>query len=142
MLWKLAVAAVAGALVVAGCDSGESEAEKEREGSGSPAAQVVRDFYDAANEADGEKACALLTRSGVRTVVRVPTRAACVRTVDALAPGSFESDKGELVDVEGVEERGDGFDVEAVVKGRSEGVFSVLERDGRLVIDRFESEEG
>ena len=142
MVWKLAVCAVAGAFVLAGCDSGESDAEKEQEDSDSPAAQVVRDFYGAANEADGNKACALLTPNGVRTVVRVPTRPACVRTVDALAAGSFETDNGELVDVESVEERGDGFDVEAVVKGRSEGVFSVVEQDGRLVIDGFESEEG
>ena len=142
MLSKLAVCAVTGTLLVAGCNSGESEAEKEREGSESPAAKVVHEFYDAANEADGEKACSLLTPNGVRSVVRVPTRPACVRTVNALARGSFESDEGELVDVEGVEERDDGFDVEAVVKGRSEGVFSVVERNGRLVIDGFESEEG
>ena len=128
--------------MLAGCDSGESEADKEREGSDSPAARVVQEFYDAANEADGDHACALLTANGIRTVVRVPTHRACVRTVDALAPGSFESDEGELVEVEGVEEHGDGFDVAAVVKGRSEGVFSVVKRNGRLVIDRFESEEG
>jgi hypothetical protein len=142
MSWKWAAFAAVAVLPLGGCDSGKSETEREREGSDAPAARVVREFYDAANDAAGKKACALLTAQGVMTVVRVPSRNACVRTIDGLAPGSFESDAGELVEVDRVEQGEDGFDVEAVVKGRSEGVFSVIERNGRLLIDGFTSKEG
>jgi hypothetical protein len=142
MSWRWAICAIIAVLGLPACDSGGSEAEKERESSDAPAAQTVRAFYAAADKAAGEQACALLTANGIRTVVRVATRAACVRTIDGFAPGSFTGDDGELLEVEGVEERGDGFDVEAVVKGRSAGVYSVVKRDGRLLIERFEPEEG
>jgi len=131
-------------LLVAGCESGsrDSESEQEREDASSPAAALVREFYDAANDADGAKACDLLTEAGVRTVVRVKARADCVRTVDGFSQGSFEGDKGDLVEIEGVEESDDGFDVDAVVKGRAEGTYSVIRRNGRLLIDDFSSKEG
>jgi hypothetical protein len=142
MSWRWPICAIIAVLGLPACDSG-SEAESERESSDAPAAQTVRAFYAAADKAAGEEACALLTASGIRTVVRVATRADCVRTIDGFVPGSFTGDDGELLEVEGVEERGgDGFDVEAVVKGRSAGVYSVVERRGRLVIERFEPEEG
>jgi hypothetical protein len=142
MSWKGASWTAIVVLAVAGCDSGKSESEQEREGATGPAAAAVREFYDAANDSAGEKACALLTTRGVRTVARVKSRQECVRTINGLTPGSFESDEDELVDIEGVEEAGDGFDVEAVVKGRSEGAFSVVEQNGKLLIDGFTSDEG
>ena len=80
---------------LAGCDSGGSESEQERERADSPAAQLVRHFYEAANDADGTEACGLLTDTGIRTVVRVKTRADCVNTVDGFQAGSFEADEGE-----------------------------------------------
>jgi len=130
-------------LCLAGCDSnGSSESEQAREHGNSPAAAVVRQFYDAANDADGTKACDLLTESGIRTVVRVKTREDCIHTVGGFARGSFESNKGELVEIEGVDESADGFDVDAVVKGRTEGTYAVIRRHGRLLIDGFQAKEG
>jgi len=130
-------------LCLAGCDSGgSSESAQEGEHASSPAAAVVRQFYDAANESDGTKACGLLTDSSIPTVVRVQTRAECVRTINGFEPGSFETDKGELVDIEGVDESDDGFDVDAVVKGRTAGTYSVVRRNGRLLIAGFSPEEG
>jgi hypothetical protein len=141
---KVVCAAFAAAvLALAGCDSGESEAEHEGESANAPAAQTVRDFYDAANRSAGKDACGLLTENGIRTVVRAPSRAACVSTIDSLDKGSFEAKEGELLDIEGVDESGeDGFDVDAALKGRSGGTFHVVKRDGRLLIDGFEPEEG
>jgi hypothetical protein len=142
MSWRWAGCAVIAVLGLPACDSGGSEAEKEGESVKAPAAQTVRAFYKAADDAAGEQACALLTVSGIQTVVRVQTRTACVRTIDGFAPGSFSNEDGELLEVEGVEEHGDGFDVEAVLKGRSGGVYSVVKRNDRLMIDGFEPEEG
>jgi hypothetical protein len=142
MSWRWTVCAVIAVLGLPACDSGSSEAEKDPEGAKAPAAQTVRAFYEAADEAAGEQACALLTAGGIQTVVRVQTRSACVRTIDGFAHGSFSNEDGELLEVEGVEEHGDGFDVEAVVKGRTAGVYSVVKRNGRLLIDGFEPEEG
>ena len=130
------------ALFLAGCGSEKSESEQEREHADSPAAQVVRHFYEAANDADGREACGLLTDAGIRTVVRVKSRAECVGAVDAFERGSFESDEGDLVEIEGVDENEDGFDVDAVVKGRTEGTYTVTRRGGRLLIDGFRSKEG
>jgi hypothetical protein len=142
MLLRASTGLLLVALCLAGCDSKGGESEQEREGSNSPAAQLVRHFYEAANDADGTEACGLLTASGIRSVVRVKTRADCVRTVDGFEPGSFEPAEGELVEIEGVEEGEDGFDVDAVVKGRTEGKYSVIRRNGHLLIDSFRSEEG
>jgi hypothetical protein len=142
MSWRWAGCAVIAVLALPACDSGGFKAEKERESVKAPAAQTVRAFYKAADDAAGEQACALLTVSGIQTVVRVQTRTACVRTIDGFAPGSFSNEDGELLEVEGVEEHGDGFDVEAVLKGRSGGVYSVVKRNGRLMIAGFEPEEG
>ena len=133
---------VIAALCLAGCGSETSESEQEREHADSPAAQLVRHFYEAANDADGTEACGLLTDAGIRAVVRVKTRADCVRTVDGFEQGSFETDNGELVEIEGVEQGEDGFDVDAVVKGRTEGRYTVVRRSDRLVIDGFTSKEG
>ena len=130
-------------LCLAGCDSGgSSKSEQEREHASSPAAALVRQFYDAANDADGARACGLLTDAGIRTVVRVKTRAECIRTVGGFAHGSFETEKGELVEIEGVDESHDGFDVDAVVKGRTAGTYAVVRRNGGLLIDGFTPEEG
>src|SRR3954451_11275530 len=130
-------------LCLAGCDSGGSSgSEQESEHASSPAAAVVRQFYDAANESDGTKACGLLTDAAIPRVVRVKTRAECVSTISGFAQGSFERKKGELVDIEGVDESGDGFDVDAVVKGRTAGTYSIVRREGRLLIDGFSPEEG
>jgi len=130
-------------LCLAGCDSGgSSEPKQESEHASSPAAALVRQFYDAANESDGTKACGLLTDAGIPTVVRVKTRAECVTTINGFTQGSLGRDKGELVDIEGVDESDDGFDVDAVVKGRTAGTYSVVRRHGRLLIDGFSPEEG
>jgi len=143
MLSRWAFCAVVALLGLPACDSGGSESQKEGEGADAPAALTVRAFYDAANDAAGGKACALLTANGIRTVVRVKTRSACVRTIDEFSPGSFTGKDGEILEVEGVEERGgDAYDVEGVVKSRSAGVYSVVKRNGRLLIDGFEPEEG
>lgn len=139
---RWAVYAVAAVFGLPACDSGSSEAEKERANADAPAAETVQAFYDAADDAAGEKACALLTANGIRTLVRVQTRPACVRTIDGFEPGSFSGKDGELLEVEGIEEHGDGFDVQAVLKSRTGGVYSVVKRDGRLLIDGFEPEEG
>jgi hypothetical protein len=142
MSWRRAVCAVIAVVGLPACDSGGSEAEREGGNADSPAAQTVRAFYAAANDAAGRKACALLTPAGIRTVVRVATSEACVRTIDGFAPGSFEDEKGELLVVEGVDEQGDGFDVDARVKGRSAGTYSVVKRGDRLVIAGFKPEKG
>jgi hypothetical protein len=142
MSWRWAVCALIAVLGLPACDSGGSEAERERNSADSPAAKTVQAFYAAADDAAGEKACALLTPAGIRTVIRVGSRTACIRTIDGFAPGSFTNEDGDLLQVERVEEHGDGFDVEGVVKGRSGGIYSVVERDGRLLIDGFEPEEG
>jgi hypothetical protein len=138
---KRATVIVAVALLLAGCESGGSESE--RKSTDAPAAQTVRDFYDAANRSAGKDACAVLTDGGLRTVVHTASRDDCIQTIDRLDKGSFESDDGDLLEVEGVDERGsDEFDVDAVVKGRTAGTFHVVERGGRLLIDGFEPEEG
>jgi hypothetical protein len=141
---KVVCAAFAAAVLsLAGCDSGESKSEHEGESASAPAAQTVRDFYDAANRSAGKDACALLTDNGIRTVVRAASRASCVSTIDGLDEGSFEAKEGELLDIEGVDESGgDSFEVDAALKGRSGGTFHVVKRDGRLLIDGFEPEEG
>lgn len=136
MLWKAAFGVIA-ILSVAGCGSPGSKSEQDRERSASPAAQVVRRFYEAANAAHGSEACNLLTDTGIRTIIRVKTRAECVRTVDGFQPGSFAS-----IEIEVVAPQEEGFDVDAVVKGRSEGRYTVISRGGRLLIDRFTSKEG
>lgn len=142
-MWsKLSCGLLIAAFCLAGCDSDKSESQQERERADSPAAQLVRSFYEAANDADGTRACGLLTDAGIRTVVRVKTRADCVTTVNGFQAGSFENDEGELVEIEGVEEGEDGFDVDAVVKGRTEGTYDVVRRGGRLLIDGFRPEEG
>jgi len=144
MSWKTSCGTLfVAAACLAGCDSGESsKSEQEREHTSSPAAQLVRSFYAAANDAAGAKACRLLTDAGIQTVVRVSTRSDCVRTVNGFQAGSFDTGEDELVEIEGVDEAEDGFDVDAVVKGRSEGTYSVVRRNGRLLIDGFETEEG
>jgi hypothetical protein len=142
MSWRWAVCAVVAVVGLPACDSGSSEAEKERASADAPPAKTVRAFYAAADDAAGPKACALLTENGIRTVVRVKTRAACVRTIGGFAPGSFSSKDGELLQIEGVDEHGDGFDVQAVLKGRAGGVYSVVKRNGRLLIDGFKPEKG
>jgi hypothetical protein len=135
-----------GAVVVlcfTGCkESGGSEANREGEKAASPAAQTVRAFYAAADKSAGEKACALLTDSGIRAIVHVRSRTACTRTIDGFAPGSFSDESGSLVRIDGVDDHADGFDVDAAVKGRSGGAYSIVERNGRLVIDGFTPEEG
>jgi hypothetical protein len=139
--WPLV--AVVAVLGLAGCkESGGSEAEREGENADKPAAKTISAFYEAADEPDGEKACSLLTADGIRAVVRVQSYAACVRTIDALDPGSFSDEKGELLKIEEVEDHGDTTDVNALLKGRSGGVYTVVERNGRLLIDGFKPEEG
>jgi hypothetical protein len=135
---SLALFALAAAFL-AGCESEGSEAEREGESANAPAAQTVRAFYDAAHRSAGPEACALLTESGIKSIVHVDSAAACVRTIDALDPGSF----ADVLHVEGVDERGEvGFSVDAQLKGRSGGTYTVLKRNGHLLIDRFESDEG
>jgi hypothetical protein len=130
-------------LAAAGCrDSGTSNAAPEGEHASNQATEVVRHFYVAADKSAGQEACALLTSRGIGAIVRVQSRAACVHTIDAFAPGSFSDETGSLLHIEGVEEGEDGFDVDATVKGRSAGAYSVVRRDGRLLIDGFKSEEG
>jgi hypothetical protein len=135
--------AVVALLGLAGCkESGGSEAEREGENADKPAAKTVSAFYDAADEPDGEKACSLLTADGIRAIVRVQSHAACVRTIDGFDPGSFSDDKGDLLKIEEVEEHGDTTDVNALLKGRSGGVYTVVKENGRLLIDGFKPEEG
>ena len=139
MCWRAAGCVLVAVVFLAGCESEGSEAEKEGENANAPAAQAVRAFYDAADRSRGSAACALLTTRGIRQVVHVASRAACVRTIDALAPGSFSN----VLHVEGVDERGEGaFAVDAQLKGRSGGTYTVVKRHGRLLIDGFESDEG
>jgi len=104
-----------------------------------PAAQTLHAFYEAADRSDGKTACALLTPRGITQIVHVSSRRACVSTIAGLAPGSFSK----VLEVEGVDEHGDdAFSVDAKLKGRSEGTYTVVKRDGRLLIDGFEPEEG
>ena len=136
-------ALAAATLCLSACDSRKKEAERERKSANAPAAQVVRSFYDAANHAAGEKACALLTDDGVRSVVHQRSHRACIRTINALEPGSFDDRDGKLLAIEGVEEDGDhAFAVDAALKGRSGGTYRVVQRNGTLLIDHFTSDEG
>jgi hypothetical protein len=129
--------------VLTGCESKGSEAGQEGEHANAPAAQAVRAFYAAANRSAGDEACTLLTTRGMHQVVHVSSRAGCVSTISGLAKGSFSSEKSELIHIEGVEERGDdAFDVDAQLRGRSGGTYAVVGRNGRLLIDGFESDEG
>ena len=56
MAWRWAVYAVIAVLGLPACDSGGSEAERERKSADSPAAGTVRAFYAAADDAAGERA--------------------------------------------------------------------------------------
>ena len=139
MSCRAASCLVVAAVFLAGCESEGSKAEKEGENANAPAAQTLRSFYVAANRSAGEDACALLTTHGMQQVVHVSSRAACVSTIGALAPGSFSH----VLHVEGVDERGDdAFAVDAQLKGRSGGTYTVVRRNGRLLVDGFESDEG
>jgi hypothetical protein len=127
-----------GLLVAAtGCGK-EGEARTEA----NPAVKALRAFYEAADAADGRRACGFLTDSGIRQIVRVHTRQECVMAVDRFAPGLFHSDDEEFVEVERVEDREDGAEVEAEIKGRSGGTFMFVRRGGRTLISGFKSEEG
>ena len=108
----------------------------------SPRRKTVSAFYEAANEPDGEKACSLLTADGIRAVVRVGSHAACVRTIDGFDPGSFSDDKGELLKIEDVEEHGDTTDVNALLKGRSGGVYTVVTAKRAPADRRFQAGRG
>ena len=139
MSWRAACWLLVSVLFLAACESKGSEAEKEGENANTPAARTVRAFYDAADHSAGQKACALLTARGISQIVHVPSRAACVTTVNAFSPGSFSN----VLHIEGVDEHGDNaFTVAALLKGRSAGTYTVVQRAGRLLIDGFESEEG
>ena len=128
--------------MLGGCGSSSSEKATESNSKEAPAAErTLKSFYDAANDADCERACAYLTAQGIRQIVRVGSRAACVRTIDGFSKGSFAHGDGELVDVEHVEDRGDTVEVEAEVKSRSGGTYRMVKRDGELLVDSFESEE-
>jgi hypothetical protein len=41
-----------------------------------------------------------------------------------------------------VEKGEDGFDVDAALRGRSGGAYSIIAQNGRLLIDGFKSDEG
>lgn len=139
MSWRAAVLLITAIAFLAGCESEGSEAEKEGESANAPAAQTVRAFYDAADRSAGAEACSLLTTRGIRQIVHATSRDRCVTTIAALAPGSFSH----VLKVEGVDERGnDAFAVDAQLKGRSGGTYTVIKRSGRLLIDGFESDEG
>jgi hypothetical protein len=143
MSWKSCALAACVLLGLTACsDSGGSEADREGKAADSPAARAVRDFYTAADKPAGAKACALLTDAGIRAIVRVSSRAACIRTIDGFTAGSFSDDSGSLLRIEGVEESPDCFDVDGLLKGRSGGAYSVVERKGRFLIDGFKPEEG
>jgi hypothetical protein len=143
MSWKPFVPLAAAVALVAGCDSGGSEAEREGKSANAPAAQTVRAFYEAANRPAGVEACALLTARGIQSIVHVASAEACVRTIDGFVPGSFTSKDGEFLHVEGVDEHGeDAFSVDAQLEGRSGGTYTVISRNGHLLIDRFDSDEG
>jgi hypothetical protein len=139
MSWRAGACLVVAVAFLAGCESEGSESEKEGESANEPAAQTVRAFYDAADRSAGPDACALLTARGIQQIVHVSSRAACRATINALAPRSFSH----VLHVEGVEEKGaDAFAVDAQLKGRSGGTYTVVKRDGQLLIDGFESDEG
>jgi hypothetical protein len=99
-------------------------------------------FYAAADASDGERACAFLTGSGFRQIVRVRTRRACVATINGFAKGSFHSKEGAFVKVERVDGGRATPRVVAEIKGRAGGTFTFTRRGGRLLIAGFESEEG
>src|SRR5206468_9294725 len=101
MSWRAAGCLLVAVVLVAGCESNSSEAEKE--GENAPAAQTVRAFYAAANRAAGDEACTLLTTRGIQQVVHVSSRAGCISTIGGLARGSFSSEEGELLHIEGVD---------------------------------------
>jgi hypothetical protein len=122
--------------------SGGSEADREGKAANSPAARAVRDFYAAADKPAGATACSLLTDSGIRAIVHVSSRAACIRTIDGFAPGSFSDDSGSLLRIEGAAESQNGFRVDGLLMGRSGGAYAVVERIGRLLIDGFTPEKG
>jgi hypothetical protein len=139
MSWRALTCLFVACVFAAGCESEGSGQEHESENANAPAAQVVRAFYDAANDSAGEKACALLTIRGIRQIVHVSSHGACVSAIGELAQGSFAN----VLEVEGVDEDGeDAFSVDARLKGRSEGRYTVVKRAGRLLIDGFEPEEG
>lgn len=143
MSWPAAGCLVLAVAFLAGCESKGSDAEQEREHANAPAAQAIRAFYAAANRSAGEEACTLLTTRGIQQVVHVSSRTACVSTISGLDKGSFSSEEGELLHIERVDERGDdAFDVEAQLRGRSGGTYAVVRRNGSLLIDGFESDEG
>lgn len=144
MSWKSCALAACVLVGLTACkESGSSEAEREGKQADSPAARAVRDFYAAADKAAGAKACSLLTDSGIRAIAHVSSRAACVRTIDGFAPGSFSDDSGLLLRIEGVEQSKEGFHVDGVLNGRSGGTYSVVRRkNGRFLIDGFKPEKG
>jgi hypothetical protein len=122
-----------------GCGSAKDSGEP----SAARAEQVLKKFYAAANDADGDRACGYLTMDGIRQIVRARSRPECVRTVGALSPGSFAGGTGDadVVHVEHVDERDGAVEVEAEVRGRSGGTYRLVDHRGTLVIDGFESEE-
>ncbi|MFL5967818.1 MAG: hypothetical protein ACJ747_14820 [Gaiellaceae bacterium] len=141
-----AVTSIAAILAVAwttGCGSANDSGEASGSARTDAAKQALKNFYAAANDADGGRACGYLTMDGIRQIVRVRSRPDCVRTVGALSPGSFAGATGDadLVDVEHVEEREGAVDVEAEVHGRSGGTYRLVDRRGMLLIDGFEPEE-
>jgi hypothetical protein len=143
MSWKSCALAACVLVGLTACkESSSSEADHEGKAADSPAARAVRDFYAAADKPAGEEACTLLTERGIRAIVHVSSRAACAQTIDGFAPGSFSDDSGLLLRVEGVEQSQDGFDVDGLLKGRSGGTYSVVERHGRFLIDGFKPEKG
>ena len=143
MSWKSCVLAACVVLGLTACnESSSSEADREGKAADGPAARAVRDFYEAADKPASGEACSLLTEKGIRAIVHVSSRAACVQTIDGFAPGSFSDDSGLLLRIEGVEERQDGFDVDGLLRGRSGGTYSVVKRNGRFLIDGFKPEKG
>jgi hypothetical protein len=106
-------------------------------------AGTLKTFYAAADASDGEQACSLLTDSGIRQIVRVQARRACIETINGFAKGSFHSNEGDFVKVEHVEDEDDrAVKVEAEIKGRAGGTFTFARRGGRLLISGFKSDEG
>lgn len=89
------LAALLAASMLGGCGSSSSEKATESKSKEAPAAErTLKSFYDAANDADCERACAYLTAQGIRQIVRVGSRAACVRTIDGFSKGSFAQGRG------------------------------------------------
>jgi hypothetical protein len=119
-------------------------ARRGREGAAADSPVATLDaFYAAADASDGEKACAFLTVSGFRQIVRVRTRRACVATINGFAKGSFHNKRGEFVEVERVEDGARATPrVVAEIKGRAGGTFTFARRGGRLLVAGFKSEEG